>query len=326
MRERLKVQADLASGKLPAAMTVSLFPIVPLAALEYVLHADIFPRLAPAADRHMEWLVEALILFSGLLILARCRSRRNSRQVDEAGREALPAQPLEARRAEIGRIVRSFAQMLETIETRTQEISRSAIRLDAAYKQLEAANARLEVSVNADATGKDAITGLHSRQFFRIRLEEEINRYTRFGHPVSVVMVDLDDVDAINGGQRSAAGDETLRDVADLLRKHSRGINVIARYGGDEFAVLLVETSKLGAQRYAERIRGIIASAAWRGSAVTASFGVASLPEDAPGSAEELLRCVHAALYAAKRRGKNSVASYEGTPSAPVKVEGSLGA
>src|SRR5207249_1776592 len=78
-----------------------------------------------------------------------------------------------------------------------------------------------------------------------------------------------------------AVGDETLRDVGQILMKHSRGINVVSRYGGDEFAVLLVETSKSGARLYADRIRQVVATFPYsHGKRVTASFGVASLPDE----------------------------------------------
>jgi diguanylate cyclase (GGDEF)-like protein len=296
---------------------VRLAPLVPLILLSFIFHADILPRLASSADRRMEWLVEALLLATGLLVIAGCRWGRTAVQPEATSGKPHIEPPLDDRLGEIGSIVRSVSQMLETIETQAQEINRSATRLDAAYKELEGANARLEASVNTEVTaGKDSLTGLYTRQFFKVRLEEEVNRYTRFGHPVSVVLIDLDQSEP--AADARAAGDDTLRDVADLLLRHSRGINVIARYGGAEFAVLLVETSKLGAQRYADRVRGIIASAEWPGRPLAASFGVASLPEDVPASSEELVRAAHSALCLARRRGKNSMATYQSGPSDPV--------
>src|SRR5437870_3122922 len=110
------------------------------------------------------------------------------------------------------------------------------------------------------------------------------------------------------GGRSDEVGDETLRDVGQILMKHSRGINVVSRYGGDEFAVLLVETSKSGARLYADRIRQVVATFPYsHGKRVTASFGVASLPDDEASTSEELFRAADGALYAAKRAGKNQV-------------------
>ena len=160
----------------------------------------------------------------------------------------------------------------------------------------------------------DSLTGLYNRRFFTLRLEEELSRYRRFNHPVSVVLLDLDGFKAVNDEFGHSVGDDTLREVAQILMKHSRGINVVSRYGGDEFAVLLVETSKAGARLYADRIREVVAKHPFsHGKVVTASFGVASLPDDETGTADDLFRASDDALYAAKRAGKNQVAA---TPSA----------
>jgi diguanylate cyclase (GGDEF)-like protein len=127
------------------------------------------------------------------------------------------------------------------------------------------------------------------------------------------VLLDLDEFKEVNDRLGHGAGDETLRAVAELLLRYSRGINVICRYGGDEFAVLLVETSKAGARIYADRIRSVLATYLFaHGRRVTASFGIASLPEDVPPSGEELLRVADEALYAAKRAGKNRVVEWDG--------------
>jgi len=215
----------------------------------------------------------------------------------------------ERRRDEVGTIMSSFNKMLLTIEQQAAEINTFAARLDAAYKELESTNARLK-----ETSFKDEVTGLYNRRFFSLRLEEELSRYRRFNHPVSVVLLDLDGFKAVNDEFGHTVGDDTLREVAQILMKHSRGINVVSRYGGDEFAVLLVETSKAGARLYADRIREVVAKHPFpHGKVVTASFGVASLPDDETGTAEDLFRASDEALYAAKRAGKNQVAA---TPSA----------
>src|SRR5206468_2756785 len=140
---------------------------------------------------------------------------------------------------------------------------------DAAYRELEATNAKLK-----ETSFKDEVTGLYNRRFFSLRLEEEISRFRRFNHPVSVVVLDLDGFKSVNDEFGHAVGDETLRDVGQILMKHSRGINVVSRYGGDEFAVLLVETSKSGARLYADRIRQVVATFPYSpGQPVTASLG-----------------------------------------------------
>ena len=208
---------------------------------------------------------------------------------------------------EVGNLMDSFSRMLSTIERQAQEIDRYALRLDSAYKEIETSSAQLK-----EFSFKDEVTGLYNRRFFSIRLEEEVSRYRRFNHPVAVVLLDLDGFKEINDELGHAAGDETLRGMAEILLKYSRGINVICRYGGDEFAVLLVETSKGGARLYADRIRYVLPGFHFaHGRRVTASFGIASLPEDVTPAPDALIRAADEALYAAKRAGKNRVSVYE---------------
>jgi diguanylate cyclase (GGDEF)-like protein len=93
---------------------------------------------------------------------------------------------------------------------------------------------------------------------------------------------------------------------------------VVSRYGGDEFAILLVETSKAGARLYADRIRQVIANFPFsHGKTITASLGVASVPDDEAATAEDLFRAADEALYSAKRAGKNQVAAIEQTEKEP---------
>src|SRR5437667_209717 len=131
------------------------------------------------------------------------------------------------------------------------------------------------------------------------------------------IIWDLDGFKAVNDELGHAVGDETLRDISQILMKHSRGINVVSRYGGDEFVVLLVETSKAGARLYADRIRQVVSTYPFsHGKRITASFGIASLPDEEAQTSEDLVRAADDALYAAKRAGKNQVA----TTDSPEKV------
>jgi diguanylate cyclase (GGDEF)-like protein len=216
---------------------------------------------------------------------------------------AEPAPPADRNKEEVEALLDSFSRVLNTIEQQAAVINQYALRLDSAYREIETSSARLK-----EFSFTDEVTGLYNRRFFSIRLEEEVSRYRRFNHPVSVVLLDLDGFKAVNDELGHGAGDETLRGMADILLKHSRGINVICRYGGDEFAVLLVETSKAGAWLYADRIRSVLPAHRFsHGRRVTASFGIASLPEDVAPSPGELIRAADEALYAAKRAGKNRV-------------------
>ena len=149
-------------------------------------------------------------------------------------------------------------------------------RFDGLHQELESSNTRLK-----EFSFTDDVTGLYNRRFFATRLEDEVSRYSRFNQPLSVVMLDIDGFKAVNDELGHAAGDETLRIVGHILQRQSRNIDVICRYGGDEFAVLLVETGKDGALLYAERVRRQIEAAAFgHGRTITVSLGVACLPED----------------------------------------------
>ncbi len=162
-------------------------------------------------------------------------------------------------------------------------------------------NARLE-----DLSFKDALTDVYNRRYFIVRIEEESRRHLRFAEPVSLVLLDLDRFKDVNDRFGHRAGDEALREVAQVLLKHSRNFTVVTRYGGDEFAVLLVNTGKDGAVAYGERIREIIAEHAFAHGTVTVSLGVASLPEDA-ASGDDLVVAADKAMYEAKRLGRNRV-------------------
>jgi len=296
-----------------AGLVVTLCGLVPLAIAVLGLSGLLSPLLDPGqAGPGLRWL-QALLILAGLAVVAGgMMSGRADRPTDGTAPVTLPVPagaPVAAaeRDDEVGALMASFSRMLSTVEQQAAEISQFAARLDAAYSELEFTNARLK-----EFSFKDEVTGLYNRRFFTIRLEEEVSRYRRFNHPVSVVLLDMDGFKAINDDMGHAAGDETLRDMAEILMRYSRGINVICRYGGDEFAVLLVETSKAGARLYADRIRHVLSTHPFaHGRRLTASFGIASLPEDVAPGADDLIRAADEALYAAKRAGKNRVSVYE---------------
>ncbi len=287
-------------------LALTLSSVVPLLVLAYVVYRYVSPELHPA-DVTTFYGLHALLLFTVLAMVGGAYiiwdlGRAFAKIAELLSREPKLAE-LGGRSDEVGTLMRSFSNMLGTVEQQAIDINTFAMRLDAAYRELEATNAKLK-----ETSFKDEVTGLYNRRFFSLRLEEEISRFRRFNHPVSVVVLDLDGFKSVNDEFGHAVGDETLRDVGQILMKHSRGINVVSRYGGDEFAVLLVETSKSGARLYADRIRQVVATFPYsHGKRVTASFGVASLPDDEASTSEELFRAADGALYAAKRAGKNQV-------------------
>jgi diguanylate cyclase (GGDEF)-like protein len=153
----------------------------------------------------------------------------------------------------------------------------------------------------------DALTGLANRRAVEEILASEISRAQRFGHDLAVVLLDLDRFKEINDSFGHAAGDAMLREVSRLLLSLARQGDTVARWGGEEFVVVLPETDLGGAQRFAERLRRTIESHVVGEMKTSTSCGVATmLPQD---SVEELLGAADKALYEAKSNGRNRTES-----------------
>jgi diguanylate cyclase (GGDEF)-like protein len=179
----------------------------------------------------------------------------------------------------------------------------------AAQAAIALENARLHGIVQRQAI-TDELTELANRRYFMETLETELRRAERFEEPLALVFADIDDFKRVNDRFGHHVGDEVLRAFADVVRKRVRAIDLAARLGGEEFAVLLLETDLNGAEALAESLRAAVAALEVRvvGGApvrVTASFGVAAYPQT--HSADELMTAADLALYRAKREGKNRV-------------------
>jgi two-component system, cell cycle response regulator len=163
---------------------------------------------------------------------------------------------------------------------------------------------------------RDQLTGLLNRREYDRILAEEEERARRFGHPVSLVVVDLDRFKAINDTRGHAAGDAVLREAAHRIAGSIRTVDRCARIGGEEFALVLVQTGREPAMEVARRAIGAVSSGPIEtGSGdpllVTASAGVAEFPSDA-SNVTELFAAADRALYAAKKAGRNrAVAAWE---------------
>jgi diguanylate cyclase (GGDEF)-like protein len=159
----------------------------------------------------------------------------------------------------------------------------------------------------------DPLTGLYNRRHLAETLDREVSRALRFGHEMSLIIIDVDDFKKINDRLGHLQGDIVLESVADVIREATRSIDVAARYGGDELALILVETGREGAavlgERLAERMRETEVPLREGGSmGVTLSVGVATLPDSAD-DLEDLVDAADRALLRAKRAGKNQIRS-----------------
>lgn len=163
---------------------------------------------------------------------------------------------------------------------------------------------------------RDDLTGLFNRRYFFEMAHKEIKRAQRYGRNVSLIMLDLDHFKRFNDRFGHLEGDCALRQVADILNSLARHADIVARYGGDEFLMLLPETEKAGSKILAERIRNRLMSHAFipregkagngDGSTLTITIGMGTYPEDAL-SCDELIEFADMALYAGKARGRNRV-------------------
>jgi two-component system cell cycle response regulator len=210
--------------------------------------------------------------------------------------------PLQASRSNFGTLFlfgRYFDE--EATVTAVSLVSQSVMALE---------NARLHRVVK-DQAHIDGLTGLANRRHAEEALASEIARAERFGGSLAVVMTDLDNFKTVNDEHGHPVGDTVLRRFARLLEASVRDVDIAARWGGEEFLLILPGTDAEGAVRLAERIRARLEETTLltpEGIPIvaTASFGVAARAEE-PGSEEQLVAAADAALYAAKRTGKNRV-------------------
>jgi len=157
----------------------------------------------------------------------------------------------------------------------------------------------------------DGLTGANNRRFFTEFLEREMARCQRHGRPLSLVLFDLDHFKLVNDGFGHLSGDQVLRDVAGLVREQLRREDCFARFGGEEFAVVLTETNLEAARHFAERLRQRVEANEFRTGdesiAVTISIGVAEMGKDKRDPAN-FIATVDTNLYEAKSAGRNRVA------------------
>ena len=167
------------------------------------------------------------------------------------------------------------------------------------------------LDVCEEAAFTDHLTGLANRRRFERQLDREVTRTVRYGHPFTLMMIDLDHFKNLNDGYGHNVGDEAIRRIGKVLREGTRGIDLAARIGGEEFAVLLVETRQPGGIEVAERLRLAIRTLTIpHAGHITASFGVAECPSSAQ-TAGDILHAADTALYEAKRNGRDRVVGME---------------
>jgi diguanylate cyclase (GGDEF)-like protein len=156
----------------------------------------------------------------------------------------------------------------------------------------------------------DSLTGLYIRRYFMAKFDEEFHRSKRYKKLFSIVMADLDKFKKINDVYGHTTGDLVLKTIGKFLQKNMRDVDIIARYGGDEFVMILPETDKDEAYSFAERLRERVSQIKLENlPKLTISLGIASYPVDEK-NIEGLIKNADAAMYSAKQTGRNKVIKY----------------
>lgn len=189
---------------------------------------------------------------------------------------------------------------------------RSMLRIKKLQDEIELKNKELErLSIS------DGLTGLFNHRHIHALLNQEFERSERTGERITVAMLDLDKFKNVNDTHGHQAGDRVLEDMAEILRESAREIDRLGRYGGEEFMVLLPDTSIEDAEVFVERVRREVARRAFHIGDdkeplhMTISGGIATYPHPRIKNPETLVRLADEALYTAKTSGRNKVVRFD---------------
>ncbi len=205
---------------------------------------------------------------------------------------------LMAANIELGRINLTYEQM-------NRELIAAKRRAEELAEQLAEANRKLQEMANVDG-----LTQIFNRRVFQNLITREFYRSQRYGHPLSCIMIDLDAFKEVNDNEGHLVGDQVLKEVAALLQRSLRKTDFVARYGGDEFVVILPEADVKAAATLADKLRQTVEQRSFeiegRSIHLTISLGVSTLSQEAPlATEEEMVQRADANLYLAKKFGRN---------------------
>lgn len=266
-----------------------------------LVHTEDAPALAAELERHI----------GGELPRFQCEYRMRTK--DGSWRWVLNRGQLWSRSPD-GKPLRMIGTHTDITSRKVAEVamSRANLKLHSQIDEIRILQTRL-----AEQAVRDPMTGLYNRRYLDETLEREVARARREGHPLSIVMLDVDHFKKLNDTYGHQAGDEVLKALAGLLRDNTRTEDVACRYGGEEFLVLLPSMPLDKACERAERWRNQLEQKTFYfgnfSLSVTASFGVSSYPHHGK-TPDDLTRAADAALYSAKHNGRNRVEKYGDEP------------
>ena len=152
----------------------------------------------------------------------------------------------------------------------------------------------------------DSLTSLWNYGYFQYKLDEELTKSASIDAPLSIMMIDIDDFKQFNDTYGHIEGDNALKKISETLKENCRKIDILCRYGGEEFSLILPANNKREAYRLGQRIRKSVEKKDFLRKKFTISVGIATFPEDARDK-KTLISKADQALYKAKRNGKNQV-------------------
>jgi diguanylate cyclase (GGDEF)-like protein len=279
-----------------------------------VVASDPSGHLSVLADRGLEPDMGPAVYGVGAWVMQRGEEfvtadlRRDARIVTDAVATVV-AFPLSCRGRRVGAVV-GLDRLPSAREPRLAPVVLRAVRVLLEPAAVALDNALLLKRAEALSVTDD-LTHLYNSRYLNQVLRRETKRASRSGRPLSLLFIDLDGFKAINDTHGHLFGSRALVEAAAVIRGSARETDVVARFGGDEFALILPDTGGEGAYAVGERIRERIAEFAFLTGdnlnvRLTASVGVATLP-DVAASAEELVQAADAAMYQVKDRGKNGI-------------------
>ncbi len=222
--------------------------------------------------------------------------------VKEASMRLRPAPGLQF--DELTRLYNDSGLMQRELAQRNAELEALRERLEAQQEQLTVANVKLEQLATSDG-----LTGIANRRSFERRLEEECARTQRTGSQFSLIILDVDHFKSFNDTYGHQAGDEILKIMGRILSSNSRDVDLAARFGGEEFCVILIACDESCALGVAELLRKGVENEPWAYAGVTASFGVSS-SESHSANPAEMIREADQAMYFSKHHGRNQVTHF----------------
>ncbi len=182
-------------------------------------------------------------------------------------------------------------------------------------KTMQVAQLEKDVDRYKELSNRDGLTNLYNHRYFHQIIQREVERSRRYNHPLALLMIDIDNFKKINDIFGHLSGDIVLNKLSEVFINAIRCVDLIFRYGGEEFTVLLPETSKEEAKNSAERLRVLVEESQFnvlenKKASLTISIGISELSEDAKDK-QNFIHCADQALFEAKRLGKNRVCVWE---------------